>query len=183
MIHQYCRFCGSSDLRDIQVKIKKIREDELKPELSYLKFKVSAGAMRRIREDSSRYITKFCRICRNIDAVDPTSPTTPLEAYFSDSKKWVVIPFMLKTHLKLVQYDEVDIRNLIRKIRICLEKIYNKWSIDGVNPCKGNHMGKKITIPLKHGVGIFCWVIIDLLADKVYLRISYGGGKITCPEN
>lgn len=164
------------------MKIKKTRTDQLKPEVSYQKIKASIGSITRKKESGTTYITKFCIICRNIDAVDPTNPTPPLEAYASDYGKWVVIPYMLVTHLKSIRYDEADISKLIRCIRICLEKIYNRWSIDGLNPCH-DHMGKKITIPLKHGVGIMCWVIVDLIKNKIYLRLSYGGNKIECPEN
>ena len=70
---------------------------------------------------------------------------------------------------------------LIRRIKNCLEKIYHAWSITGLNPCKCDHMGKKITISLKHGVGIICWVIVDPIKNKIYLRLSYGGNKIRCP--
>jgi len=178
-----CRFCGSNNLADIRVNLKKTREDQLKPEVSYQKIKASVGSITRKKESGTSYITKFCVICRNIDAVDPANPTPTLEAYLSDSEKWVVIPYVLATHLKGIKYDVIEISKLIRCIRKCLEKIYNKWSIDGLNPCKCDHMGKKITIPLKHGVGIMCWVIVDSIKNKIYLRLSYGGNKITCPES
>ena len=181
MVELFCRFCGSSNLKNLRVKIKIIRKNQFKPEVSYEKIKASLGSITRKKESDTSYITKFCITCRNIDAVDPTNPTPPLEAYVSDSGKWVVIPYILATHLKGIRYDEVEIIKLIRRIRICLEKIYNKWSIDGLNPCKCDHMGKKITISLKHGVGIMCWVIVDSIKNKIYLRLSYGGNKITCP--
>ncbi len=178
-----CRFCGSDNLTNIRVTLKKTRTDQLKPEVSYQKIKASVGSLTRKKESGTSYITKFCTTCRNIDAVNIENPTPPLEAYISDFQKWVIIPYMLSTHLKGIKYDEVEITRLLRCIRNCLEKIYNKWSIDGLNICKCNHMGRKIIIPLKHGVGIMCWVIVDSIKNKIYLRLSYGGNKIECPEN
>lgn len=116
---EFCRFCGSNNLKDIQVKIKKTRKEQLKPEVSYKEISASVGSITRKKESGTRYITKFCVICRNIDAVDPSNPTPPLEAYISDFGKWVVIPYILCTHLKGVRYDEVEISKLIRCIKIC----------------------------------------------------------------
>lgn len=165
------------------MKFKRTSKNQFKPEVSYEKIKASLGSITRKKETDSTYITKFCITCRNLDAADPKNPTPPLEAILSDSKKRVIIPYILATHLKNIQYDEAEMIKLIRCIKNCLEKIYNKWSIDGLNPCKCDHMGKKITIPLKNKVGIMCWVIVDSIKNKIYLRISYGGNKITCPEN
>lgn len=178
-----CRFCGSDNLTNIRVNLKKTSTNQLKPEVSYKKIKGSLGSITRKKESETNYITKFCTTCRNIDAINEINPTPPLEAYNSDLEKWIVIPYMLSTHLKSIKYDEVEIAKLLNCIKNCLEKIYNSWSIDGLNPCKSEHMGKKIIIPLKHGVGIMCWVIVESITNKIYLRLSYGGNKIRCPEN
>ena len=178
-----CRFCGSSNLTDAIKIWKKTNTNQLKLELSYELIKVSAGSITRKKEFEIGYPTTLCNLCRNTDAINEINPSPPLEAYNSDFRKWVVIPNILSTHLKSVKYDEGEMLKLLSCIRNCLEKIYNKWSVDGLNPCKSEHMGKKITIPLKHGVGIMCWVIVESIKNKTYLRLSYGGNKITCPES
>lgn len=178
-----CRFCGSDHLYDIRVNIKKTHTYQLKPEVSYQKIIVSVGSLTRNKESEMSHNTKFCNTCRNINAVNIEHLTPPLVAYLSDFKKWITIPYLLTTYLKVIQYDEAEIIKLLRCIMNCLEKIYNKWSIDGLNQCRGKHMGKKITIPLKHGVGIICWVIVEPIENKIYMRLSYGGNKITCPES
>ncbi len=183
MAEIFCRFCGSNQLENLQRVFRNIRNNQFRPEVSYEKFRGSLGSITRTNEFNSTYTTKFCIICRNLDAADPNNPTPPLEAIHSDSSKRVIIPYVLATHLKSVQYEEVDMIKLIECIKNCLDKIYNKWSIDGLNPCKDEHMGKKITISLKHGVGIMCWVIVDSIKNEIYLRLSYGGNRITCPEN
>jgi len=165
------------------VNLKKTSTNQLKPEISYEKIKASAGSITRKKESEKSYITKFCITCRNIDAANSNHSTPSLDAYLSDFQKWVVIPYMLSTHLKGIQYDESEIITLLRCIMNNLEKIYNEWSVDGLNICKCDHMGKKITIPLKHGVGIICWVIVDSIKNKTYLRLSYGGNKIECPKS
>ena len=178
-----CRFCGSSNLQDLHKIITNTKENQFKPEVSYATITASTGSMTRKKESYSNYDTKFCIICRNVDAADPQNFTPPLEIHLSDYGRMVIIPYLLCTHLKSIQYDASEISKLIRYIKICLEKIYNKWSIDGVNPCKCKHIGRKITIPLKNKIKILCWVIVDPVESKMCLRISYGGNKITCPEN
>lgn len=176
-----CRFCGSNNLTSIRVNLKKTSINQLKPEVSYQKTKISIGSVDRNKESDTTYITKFCITCRNIDAINKINPTPPLKAYDSELEKWIVIPHILSTHLKGLKYDEAEIVKLLHCIKNCLKKIYNNWSINGLNPCKSEHMGKKITIPLKNGGVIMCWVIVEPIKNKIYLRLSYGGNKITCP--
>ena len=179
----YCKFCGSSNLTNIRVNIKQTRTKEFKPQVSYEKASASAGSIGRKKVATLSYISKFCKLCRNIDAADPSEVTIPIEAYSSELKKTIIIPHILATHLKTIEYEPEEMVKLISKIKEKLETFYNKWSITGVNPCGDEHVGKKIEVRLKHGVEIMCWVIVDSLKDKAVLRLSYGGGKITCPES
>ena len=162
--------------------IKQTKTKEFKPEITYHNLGVAGGSIKRKTGSTMRYITKFCKLCRNIDAAESNHPTPPIEAYASDLKKTIIIPYVLTTHLKAAGYQSDEIPLFLSKIKSQLNKIYNRWSITGVNPCKDEHMGKKLEIKLKHGVEIICWVIMDSLKVKVLIRLSYGGGKITCPE-
>jgi len=179
---QYCKFCGSPNLTNIRLDIKQTKTKEFKPEITYHNVGVTAGSIKRKTGSTMRYISKFCKLCRNLEATELKNPTPPLEAYASDLKKTIIIPYTLATHLNAVEYEPDEIISLISKIKSKLNTIYNRWSITGVNPCKDEHVGKKLEIKLKHGVEIICWVIMDSFKDKVLIRLSYGGGKITCPE-
>lgn len=178
---QYCRFCGSEDLKDIQVNIKNTTTNQFKPEVSYKQLGISGGSITKQKETGGKYISKFCLTCRNIDAVN-IGTTRPLEAYSSRIDKIIIIPSTLTTHLSSICYEPDEISTLIKKISKCLLKIHNSWSIQGNNPCKEDRVGRKISFQLKHGVEVTCWVIVETIKNKIYLRLTYGGNKITCPE-
>ena len=179
----YCKFCGSTDLQNIRSTAKKSTIKELKPEVKYEKISASLGSINWKNETGFSYITKFCKLCRNLDVLAHSRKTQPMLAYSSETDRTIVIPYMLENHFKTIGYQYVEIIYFLKKIKTKLEYAYNKWSITGHNPCTCDYVGRKLVVNLKHGIEIYCRVIIDSYNDKSVLRLSYGGGKITCPQS
>ena len=179
----YCKFCGSDDLQNIRSTAKKSTIKEFKPEVKYEKVGVSLGSINWKNEMGFSYITKFCKLCRNLDVLSHSRKTQPMLAYSSDTNRTIVIPYVLENHFKTVNYQYEEIISLLKKIKSKLEYAYNKWSITGNNPCTCDQVGKELIMRLKHGIEINCRVIVDSNNDKSVLRLSYGGGKITCPQS
>ena len=180
MTSNFCKFCGSTNLKTIKNPISSIKEKNFKLGVTYdglIPLGVSASWK---KGSETSYNTAFCVTCRNLDATNSTNPTRPLIIPPNYLNKHIVIPHLLCTHLTN-NYDDAKIKGTIMSISDNLEKIYNKWSQSGVNPCKYDHVGKKIIIRLKFRVSITCWVIVDSVQDRIYLRLSYGGNKIICP--
>ncbi len=179
----YCKFCGSDDLQNIQSTATKSTIKELKPEIKYKKVTASVGSINWKNELGFSYITKFCKLCRNFDVLSHSRQTQPMSAYSSETDRIIVIPYMLENHFKTIDYQYDEIIILLKKIKSKLEYVYNRWSISGRNPCTCDQVGKQLTVKLKHGIEINCRIIVDSNNDKSVLRISYGGGKITCPQS
>lgn len=179
MTSNFCKFCGSTNLEPIKNAISTTKEKNVKLEVPYIKSPLEFSASWK-KGSEINYDTLFCVTCRNLDVANSLNPTRPLIIPPNDSNTYTVIPYLLCTHL-MNNYDDAKIMDMIGSINNNLKKIYSKWSQSGVNPCKCDHIGKKIKICLKFRMSITCWVIVDSIQGKIYLRLSYGGNKITCP--
>ena len=179
----YCKFCGSNDLQNIKSTAKKSTVKEFKPEVKYEKVGASLGSVNWKNESGFSYITKFCKLYRNFDVLAHSRKTQPMSAYSSETNRTIVIPYVLETHFKTIDFKYDEILSFLKKIKTKLEYAYNKWSITGSNPCTCDQIGRELSVMLKHGVEINCRVIVDYNNDKSGLRLSYGGGKITCLQS
>ncbi|WP_316505573.1 hypothetical protein [Nitrosopumilus sp.] len=168
-------------MKNIKSTAKKSTTKEFKPEVKYEQVGASLGSVNWKNETGFSYITKFCKLCRNFDVLSRSRKTQPMSAYSSETKRTIVIPYILENHFKTIDYQYDEIISFLKKIKTKLDYAYNKWSISGHNPCTCEQVGKELTVKLKHGVEIKCRVIVDSNNDKSILRLSYGGGKITCP--
>lgn len=138
----------------------------------------SLGHLGSFRGTEYVFTTNQCQTCYNANVINTSVLTTPIMA--SSAQKLMVIPHLLMARLFESQYKLEDIPELLHEHKSNLNKIERKWSNNGVNPCKKNHLGYKITLKLKN-MKIHCWVIVDMLNEKLAFRLTYGGEDIECP--
>ena len=91
-----------------------------------------------------------------------------------------VIPHGLIVQLKHHCYYEADVHDLLKDLKDKLERCYNVRSSENRNTCKDNKIGHRITFSIGN-LTVSCWVIVDILEDRIALRLSYAGGEVICP--
>ncbi len=180
-VNHACKFCGSYDIVDISITHQKSKTKKLEPKLGIMKISASLGSLQSKKGSEYTMISKYCKKCLNIHVSDSFTQSEPLELFSESANKKIVIPYTLAVHLKSMRYQISDLQKLAYELGKKFDKMYKKWSKKGLNPCKSNRMGYKIKLQLKQETVIMCWVIIDMIENKIVYRLSYGGGNITCP--
>ena len=178
----YCKYCGSKKIvrgeRTNTVSNNKIFKPEVGIGTEEVNASVSLGSIGRYEGKKFIFSATQCQTCFNTNV---ESSITPVELCPANERPVVIVPNLLLTRLLASRYDLEKIYKLIVSINRRLVTILTKWSKQGRNPCKNNHVGYKITIPILQNLKIDCWVIVDQLDTKLAFRISYGGEDIECP--
>jgi len=156
----------------------KVLEPEVNLEPTGLPIKFKGGRWGRMRHKEFHFKVTYCKTCKNIDVVDKSKPKEIISNRHNAS---IVIPSILNSQLEIHSYEPQEIIQLINSVTNRLEKIYKKWSqAGGINPCKGNRVGKKIKLALYSGIKIPCYVIVEAIRNKIVFRLSYGGSNVNC---
>jgi len=156
----------------------KVLEPEVSLESIGLPMKFKGGRWGKIKNKEFHFKVTYCKVCKNIDVVDYTKPK---EIISNKHNAEIVIPSILDNQLKIHDYEPYDIIQLVNSITKRLEKTYQKWSQGGgYNPCRRNHVGKKIKLLLHSGLKIPCWVIVETVRNKIVFRLCYGGSNVNC---
>jgi len=179
--YRTCKFCGSKDITDVRISYHKTKTKKFEPKLGIEKISASLGSLQSKKDSEYTMISKYCKTCLNIHVSESSTQSKPIELFSYSTSKKIVIPYTLAGHLKSVSYQTSDLQKLAYNLSKKLDKMYKGWLKKGLNPCKCNRMGYKIKLKLKQGTVIMCWVIIDMIENKVVYRLSYGGGNVTCP--
>ena len=174
---EYCKFCGAESIIDTDKEENRKKSKKLHPKLSIGHLQGEIGSMKTNNDYRLSYRDTLCRICRNTNVI-AQEEHKPMTIPYKD-KKFIVIPYLLQTIFVNNEYNERQILQLVVKICNKLETIYKKWTRNGINPCKCNHVGKKISIKLGKS-SLNCFIIIESSLTGVIFRISYGG-KVQCP--
>lgn len=140
--------------------------------------KFRGGKYGKMKGKEFHYKSTYCKTCRNIDVIELNEPKSIIS---NKNNAEIVIPTILNEQLEIHSYEPYDVIQLMRSITKKLEKIYKQWSQGGgINPCKGNHVGRKIKIVLRSGLKIPCWVIVETIHRKIVFRLCYGGSNVEC---
>jgi hypothetical protein len=184
--NQFCKFCGSQEIRYVKSNSGLTVDKMIDPQVgivdpnSGMNFNVKIFSWTKGKKKELLVKTNQCRVCRNIDVVDNTVSNHPITLISSAHNTGVVIPFILERLFHNNQYTEREIAVLVNELRDRLGSIYKSWTKKGINPCRGNHVGKKIKIALTNGMMTWCWVIVDTLDRDIVFRLTYGGRDIEC---
>lgn len=176
---EFCMFCGSIDIVNVKVSEDAEKSKGVNPNLSVGGHGISIGHFETAKGSSVSFDSKRCRKCLNVNVIDSTNPSEPM---IIDMQSYeIVIPFSLFNVLDLIQIKSVkDILNLINNYIIDITKHSKNYFKKGINPCRKNRVGYKLKIEI-NAYTIFCWVIVDIVDNKLIYRLSYGGLNIRCP--
>jgi len=178
----FCKYCGSNRITDVKVTNHLSRTKMFEPSAGMHDVKLSLGSLSKKKGQDYTFDSTLCHTCNHIHVVDQLGMSMPVEIQQSNNPISVIVPYTVQVQLKTLEYEEDEIIRLIHSQRKKLGKIHKRWSKrGGHNPCKRGNMGYKISLKLKRGTPIPCYVIVDRIQDRTVFRLCYGGGKTECP--